>query len=168
MTRSGLAVKATVHRILRRHGVIDARDPTPALGKRFEREAPNELWQMDFKGIKEAWLRRFGKIYPLTMLDDHSRFATGLFGLPAPDAEGVEGCLRTAFDEVGLPDAMLMDHGTPWWNHANGYGLTRLSAGSKEGKFATESRVGRVPPTKSTNRGNRSRKPRSLWGEGNG
>ncbi len=118
---------ATVHRILRRHGVIDARDPTPALGKRFEREAPNELWQMDFKGIKEAWLRRFGKIYPLTMLDDHSRFATGLFGLPAPDAEGVEGCLRTAFDEVGLPDAMLMDHGTPWWNHANGYGLTRLS-----------------------------------------
>jgi transposase InsO family protein len=118
---------ATVHRILQRRGAIGVADPTPALGKRFEREAPNELWQMDFKGLKEAWSRLYGRVYPLTILDDHSRFVTGLFALAAPDAEGVERCLRTAFDEVGLPDAMLMDHGTPWWNHSNGYGLTRLS-----------------------------------------
>ena len=118
---------ATVHRILRRRGAIGVADPTPGLGKRFEREAPNELWQMDFKGLREAWFRLYGKVYPLTILDDHSRFVTGLFALPAPDAEGVDRSLRTVFDEVGLPDAMLMDHGTPWWNHSNGYGLTRLS-----------------------------------------
>jgi hypothetical protein len=83
---------------------------------------------MDFKGIKDIWFRLYGKIYPLTILDDHSRFATiGLFGLSAPDAEGVSRSLRIVFDQVGLPDSMLMDHGTPWWNHSNGYGLTKLS-----------------------------------------
>jgi transposase InsO family protein len=126
--REGIGVApATVNRILKRRGAIGVSDPTPALGKRFEREAPNELWQMDFKGIKEVWFRLYGKVYPLTILDDHSRFVTGLFALAAPDAEGVNRCLRAVFDQVGLPDAMLMDHGTPWWNHSNGYGLTQLS-----------------------------------------
>jgi transposase InsO family protein len=128
LRREGVqAGPATVHRILKRRGVIGVADPTPASGKRFEREAPNELWQMDFKGLKDAWFRLYGKVYPLTILDDHSRFVTGLFALDAPDAAGVSRCLRTVFDEVGLPDAMLMDHGTPWWNHSNGYGLTQLS-----------------------------------------
>jgi transposase InsO family protein len=128
LSREGISAgPATVHRILKRRGAIGVCDPTPAWGKRFEREAPNELWQMDFKGLKEVWSRLYGKVYPLTILDDHSRFVTGLFALHAPDAEGVTRCLRAVFDEVGLPDAMLMDHGTPWWNHSNGYGLTQLS-----------------------------------------
>ncbi|MGO7815540.1 IS481 family transposase, partial [Rhizobium ruizarguesonis] len=46
----------------------------PALG-RFEREAPNLLGQMDFKGrtqlVSGLWC------HPLTISDDHSRFAVG-------------------------------------------------------------------------------------------
>lgn len=118
---------ATIHRILKRRGAVAPCDPTPWRGKRFEREAPNQLWQMDFKGVKDAWSRLYGRIYPLTLLDDYSRFATGLIGLDSPGAEAVQRALRRVFDEFGVPDAMLMDHGTPWWDHANGYGLTRLS-----------------------------------------
>lgn len=39
---------------------------------RFERENPNELWQMDFKGHFNL---AEGKCHPLTMLDDCSRFS---------------------------------------------------------------------------------------------
>ena len=31
------------------------------------------------------------------------------------------------FQEYGVPEAMLMDHGSPWWGTANRIGLTRLS-----------------------------------------
>ena len=34
--------------------------------------------------------------------------------------------MRT-FEVYGVPEALLMDHGTPWWSTTNGYGLTRLS-----------------------------------------
>ena len=31
------------------------------------------------------------------------------------------------FERYGLPRQLLLDHGTPWWNHRNGWGLSRLS-----------------------------------------
>ena len=40
--------------------------------QRFEREAPNELWQMDFKGHMP--LSGGGRCHPLTVVDDHSRY----------------------------------------------------------------------------------------------
>jgi len=118
---------ATVHRILQRAGAVRVAAPTRSQGKRFEREFPNELWQTDFKGIQEIWSKRYGPVCPLSALDDHSRFLTGLFGIASNDAVRTYYALRRAFDECGLPGAMLMDHGIPWWNHANGYGLTQFS-----------------------------------------
>jgi hypothetical protein len=42
---------STVTGILRRAGLLDsAAAPGQHPFQRFEREAPNELWQMDFKG----------------------------------------------------------------------------------------------------------------------
>ena len=35
--------------------------------------------------------------------------------------------LQTAFQDSGVPEAMLMDHGTPWWSAESPHGLTRLS-----------------------------------------
>jgi transposase-like protein len=47
----GVPAVSTVTEVLRRHGKLD---PAEAVKhqpfKRFERSAPNELWQMDFKG----------------------------------------------------------------------------------------------------------------------
>ena len=62
----------TINRILKRLGAMRREDcHRPALS-RFERERPNELWQMDFKG--EYVLRGGKNCYPLSMIDDHSRF----------------------------------------------------------------------------------------------
>jgi transposase InsO family protein len=116
--------RMTVHRILERHGLIcDENRHVPAV-KRFEREEPNQLWQMDFKGQFPMGARQ---CYPLSVLDDHSRYLIGLQALDGPKAEGVHETLVDCFRSHGVPDAMLMDHGTPWWSTTNGHGLTWLS-----------------------------------------
>jgi hypothetical protein len=43
--------------------------------------------------------------------------------------EAVQDCLRQTFESSGLPDAMLMDHGTPWWNANSPWGWTELTVG---------------------------------------
>src|SRR5579884_705779 len=90
----------TAAAILRRHGRIAAPAPHPAAVQRFERQAPNELWQLDFKGF--LWVGR-QKVYPLTILDDHSRYllaAQPCTDLTMPTAWAV---LWRVFGEVGLP-----------------------------------------------------------------
>jgi hypothetical protein len=68
-----------------------------------------------------------GTCYPLSILDDHSRFAVGLYGLPNFTAELVHGCVVRTFERYGVPEAMLMDRGSLWWSTTNGYGLTWLA-----------------------------------------
>jgi transposase InsO family protein len=114
----------TINRILKRRGLV----PTPKrIGQatgRFAREQCNELAQMDFKGeyrVEGGWC------YPLTLLDDCSRYLLGLWALPSMSTEPVQEALRGHFREHGMPQALLLDHGTPWWSPSSGHGLTRLS-----------------------------------------
>lgn len=113
----------TIHRILERHELVraDVHGPAPT---RFERSAPNELWQMDSKG---QYPLRAGVCHPLAILDDHSRYAVGLYALAALRCGQAQPCLVETFRRYGVPAAMLMDHGTLWWSAHNGWGLTRLS-----------------------------------------
>jgi transposase InsO family protein len=60
----------TVHRVLARHGLVLDQERRKQATKRFERERPNELWQMDFKGQKDS----HAAIGLLSVLDDHSRY----------------------------------------------------------------------------------------------
>lgn len=114
----------TINRILKRQGWIGKKNSNAPALERFERPAPNELWQMDGKGEYRA---SDGTCYPLSILDDHSRYAVGLYSLPAFTAARVYPCLVRTFERYGVPQAMLMDRGTVWWGTANGYGLTWLS-----------------------------------------
>lgn len=102
---------STVHRILERHGKVDA----PGVGgkpwKRFEREAPNELWQMDFKG---HFAIRRGRCHPLTVIDDHSRFALTIQACRYERGITVKERLTETFSAYGLPDAIMTDNGPPW------------------------------------------------------
>ena len=116
--------RMTVHRILERHGEIRNENRHPPATKRFERAEPNQLWQMDFKG---QFPMGTGQCFPLSVLDDHSRYLIGLQALGGTKTEGVHQTLIHLFSEHGVPDAMLMDHGVPWWNAINDHGLTRLS-----------------------------------------
>jgi transposase InsO family protein len=111
----------TINRILKRRGLIDKNDSNGPAPERFERAAPNQLWQMDGKG---EYRSSDGICYPLSILDDHSRYAVGLYGLSAFTAEQVYPCLVRTFQRYGVPEAMLMDHGSVWWSTTNGYGLT--------------------------------------------
>ena len=114
----------TIHRIVQRRGLVREEDSHAPAVERFERARPNELWQMDGKG---EYRTGDGTCYPLSILDDHSRYAVGLYGLPQFSATQVYPCLVETFERYGVPEAMLMDHGTLWWSMTNGYGLTWLS-----------------------------------------
>jgi transposase InsO family protein len=116
--------ESTINRVLRRHDLVRESQSHLQGTTRFEREQPNQLWQMDFKGKYRC---RAGCCYPLAIIDDHSRFAVGLYALGDQHSVTVSGCLRRTFERYGVPDAILMDHGIPWWGTSNGHGLTRLS-----------------------------------------
>ena len=116
---------ATIDRIIRRAGLVDPDEAHRPARQRFERAHPNELWQMDFKG--QYPLRRPAECFPLSVLDDHSRYAVGLWALGGTAGAPVHARLVRCFEEYGLPDAMLIDHGVPWWCAPNGHGLTRLA-----------------------------------------
>jgi len=115
---------ATIHRIMVREGLIE-RDPADRKAtKRFESKECNQMAQMDFKG---EYAVRGGKSYPLSFLDDHSRYGQGLWPLDSTKAKGVHDSLKSHFREVGVPQSILTDHGTPWFSTTNGHGLTWLS-----------------------------------------
>ncbi|HEX4955174.1 MAG TPA: IS481 family transposase, partial [Thermoanaerobaculia bacterium] len=115
----------TIDRILSRRGLVEPKVPARKATSRFEWPAPNDLWQMDFKGPLAGV--GSGRCQPLSVLDDHSRYAVGLYAVPDLKAVSVERCLVESFERYGVPTAMLMDHGTPWWSTTNGHGLTQLS-----------------------------------------
>jgi hypothetical protein len=43
------------------------------------------------------------------------------------EAANVQTTLRATFEECGLPDYLLIDHGTPWYNTWNPWGWTELT-----------------------------------------
>jgi transposase InsO family protein len=110
----GLAVPqpSTITALLRRAGLLVP--PTggqPRPWRRFEHEAPNALWQLDFKG---HFALAQGRCHPLTVLDDHSRFNLGLRACANEQAATVRPQLEAIFRTYGLPDRLLMDNGSPW------------------------------------------------------
>ena len=126
LEQEGLRISPrTVDRIIQREGLTRRDAAHAAAPGRFERAAPNELWQMDAKGAYPV--APSGRCHPLSVLDDHSRFAVGLFALPSLATHPVQQALVQCFDRYGVPAAMLMDHGTPWWASASREGLTALS-----------------------------------------
>jgi transposase InsO family protein len=123
LARSGVSPPApsTVTAILRRHGVAMAA-PGQAAWKRFEMERPNRLWQMDFKGHVALGA---GRLHPLTVIDDHSRYAVVLRAAGDERTGTVMGALSAAFERYGLPDAIQTDNGSPWGDDARSR-LTKL------------------------------------------
>jgi transposase InsO family protein len=110
--QEGVPAPSTVTEILRRHGRLDiAECERHRAFERFERSRPNELWQMDFKG---HFAMAEGRCHPLTVLDDHSRYAIGLRACGDETEGTVRGQLSGLFRRYGLPEAMLADNGPPW------------------------------------------------------
>lgn len=116
---------STVHSVLQRHGRIDpVASEQHHQWQRFEHAAPNDLWQMDFKGCLKTGS---GLCHPLTLVDDHSRFSLCLQACADQTAGTVEQQLRRVFERYGLPWRMTMDNGSPWGDDGT-YRLTRTTA----------------------------------------
>ncbi len=116
---------STITAVLHRNGRIDAAAGTGHRPfERFERAAPNELWQMDYKG---HFATAAGRCHPLTVVDDHSRYALGLRACGDEREGTVQAELTAIFQRYGLPDRMLMDNGSPWGSSDAEYRHTWLS-----------------------------------------
>ena len=126
LAAEGLTVAArTIDRIIAREGLTRSDTAPAAARRRFTHPVPNALWQMDAKGHYP--LKGGRRCHPLSIVDDHSRFAVGLYALATLHAAPVRAALIECFERYGVPDAMLMDHGTPWWAPGNEAGLSALS-----------------------------------------
>jgi transposase InsO family protein len=106
----------TITAILHRNCRIDAAVSAQHRAfERFERAVPNELWQMDYKG---HFATAAGRCHPLTVVDDHSRYAVGLRACGDEREGTVQAELTAIFQRYGLPDRMLTDNGAPWGSDA--------------------------------------------------
>ena len=104
----GLPSDKTCCNILKRNGLVDPVEAAKHTAfQRFEKEHCNEMWQTDFKG--DFLLGNGVRCYPLTILDDHSRFSIRIE--PKSSASGVKDSFITAFQEYGLPNSVLSDNG---------------------------------------------------------
>ncbi len=109
----------TVNNILNRYGCIT---PEESLKHqpftRFEKDQCNVMWQTDFKG--EFRMGDNNYCYPLTILDDHSRFSLKI----APrlsTANVVIPVFLEVFREYGMPDSILSDNGAQFAGFRKGY-----------------------------------------------
>jgi len=115
---------STITAILHRYDCIDPVESAARTSyQRFEHEQPNHLWQMDFKG---DFATDSGRCYPLTVLDDHSRYSILLEACSDQRTQTVMKHLVSAFERYGLPYRMLMDNGSPW-SGGPGYPYTPLT-----------------------------------------
>jgi transposase-like protein len=99
----------TLASVLRRNGRVPAPaapapDPAPL---RFERGAPNELWQVDFKGPVEVGRRR---LMPLSVEDDHSRYLLAFEPCGDVTMASAWAVLWEVFAGAGLPEGVLCDN----------------------------------------------------------
>jgi transposase InsO family protein len=109
---------STVTAILRRHDRLDGPGAgEPRDWRRFEHAAPNDLWQMDFKG---HFPLAQGRCHPLTVLDDHSRYALEIGACGDEQTQTVQARLERVFGQHGLPSRILADNGPPWGTAGSG------------------------------------------------
>ncbi len=116
----GLPSDKTCCNILKRNGLVnpaEAAQHTPY--QRYEKHHCNEMWQTDFKG--DFLLGNGIRCYPLTILDDHSRFSIRID--PKDSASGVKDSFILAFQEYGLPNSVLSDNGAQFAGPHKGLSL---------------------------------------------
>jgi transposase InsO family protein len=121
----GLPCPSTITAVLSRHDLLGERAGVPRDCVRFEKPAPNDLWQMDFKG--HFGLHGSGRCHPFTLLDDHSRYGLCIRAYPGEETLYVKEALTEAFRTYGLPRSILCDNGSPWGSDSK-HGLTPLGA----------------------------------------
>src|ERR1051326_8051918 len=103
----------SVNNILKRNNLINRNiEKTQSAWHRFEHEASNRLWQMDFKGYFNMEDKQ--QCHPLTIVDDHSRYSILLKASANQKYLTVKEALSEVFWQYGLPERINTDNGQPW------------------------------------------------------
>ena len=116
---------------------------------------PNDVVSVDFKG----WFRCLDgrRIDPLTLVDNHSRYALCCQAVDACDFAHVRAVLESVFLQYGLPGAIRSDNGAPFASRAVA-GLSRLSVWWLRLGIEVE----RIPPATPSDNGRQERFHRTL------
>jgi transposase InsO family protein len=117
----GVPSRATVARILVRHGVIDPqpRKRPKSATKRFVFGRPNECWQSDWT----QWQLADGSLVSIAgTLDDHSRYLAALSAAAgAGTSELVWAVMLAGIGECGIPSMSLTDNGLVYTGRRKGF-----------------------------------------------
>ena len=108
----GVAVSAeTVRRVVNEAGLGNAPSVPkrkPPQERRFEREVPNAMWQIDIFTFE---LKRMYRVYLVGIIDDHSRYIVGHGLFRQQTADAVLEVVRGAIGQWGAPREILSDNG---------------------------------------------------------
>jgi putative transposase len=154
---------STIGTILDREGLIKPRPKprpkaTPSPHPLIEPQAPNELWTIDFKGQFRMGNRHL--CFPLTLVDDYSRFILRCDGVSKVSREQILPGLIKAFRLYGMPQTIRSDNGPPF--ATNGIaGLSKLGIWWKKLGIHQE----RIHPGHPEENGRHERMHRSLKAE---
>lgn len=150
---------STINKILRQAGLSAPRQTK----KRYDRDPrslkqssrPNELWSVDFKGQFKLGNQRW--CYPLTVMDDRSRYLLDAQGQQGTDLRTTRAAFVRLFRRYGLPERIRSDNGTPFASRATA-GLSRLSIWWIRLGICPE----RIPPGQPQQNGRHERMHRTL------
>lgn len=102
--------RATVHRVLVRNGLVrHQQQEHPRKYRRWQREAPMHLWQLDLVGGVPLADGRECKM--VTGIDDHSRFVVIAAVVAVPSGQAVCSAFTAAMRRYGVPFEVLSDNG---------------------------------------------------------
>lgn len=102
--------RSTTHRVLVRNGLVNSQEQQhKRVYKRWARETPMHLWQLDIVG--GVFLVNGRECKVLTAIDDHSRFVVAATVLPLPSGPAVCDAFLAAIARWGTPFEVLTDNG---------------------------------------------------------
>jgi transposase InsO family protein len=103
--------RSTIYRVLLRQGLIDhsPRGRSRASYRRWQRDAPMQLWQLDIVG--GVFLTGGAECKVVTGVDDHSRFCVLAAVVSRPTGRAICAAFASALVAYGVPDEVLTDNG---------------------------------------------------------
>ena len=103
--------RSAIYRCLKRHGLVELRRRRKRRDefRRWERERPMQLWQMDVMG--GVLLQDATELKVVTGVDDHSRFCVAAGLVTRATSKAVCAVLASSLRTYGIPDEILTDNG---------------------------------------------------------